>query len=268
VKFYSHFPLVSHPPILPKKPINSEPTLWILPPCRDNLLSADVECLKWQAYLALRGLTNIKVRWDISPEGGISGSLPNLHIPSDKEDLLAAHAIPAWVDAKLGINSLADPLEGYIDQSAKIESRAWVSLLEGIVHATLILYQTPPSYLHSILFPSSTPPLSESLQKILSPPPAPLSGLTSFVPPFGMRVSMPAILLSYRDAIASLSERLGTNKWFLGSSGPTPLDALAFAYLHCLLHAHDTIRIEVTRRVNLVAWELRVRSQIIDKFTQ
>ena len=141
VKFYSHFPLVSHPPILPKKPINSEPTLWILPPRWDNLLSADVECLKWQAYLALRGLTNIKVRWDIAPEGGISGSLPNLHIPSDKEELLAAHAIPAWVDAKLGVNSLADPLEGYIDQSAKIESRAWVSLLEGIVHATLVCLQ-------------------------------------------------------------------------------------------------------------------------------
>lgn len=138
VKFYSHFPLVSYPPILSNKPTNSEPTLWILPPRQDNFLSADVECLKWQAYLALRGLTNIKVRWDIAPEGSVSGSLPNLHIPSDKGELLGAHAIPAWVDAKLGVNSLADPLEGYIDQPAMIESRAWVSLLEGIVHATLV----------------------------------------------------------------------------------------------------------------------------------
>ena len=235
VKFHAHFPLVSYPPIPLNKQTNSVPTLWILPPRRDNLLSADVECLKWQAYLALRGLTKIKVRWDIAPEGSISGSLPNLHIPSVvKEELLAAHAIPAWVDTGLGVNSLADPLEGYIDQSAMIESRAWVSLLEGIVHATLvclqtssfrfiltcisqILYQTPPSYLHSILFPSSTPPLSESLQKILSPPPAPLSGLSSFLPPFGTRVSTSAILSSYRDAIASLSERLGTDEWFLGS---------------------------------------------------
>ena len=138
VSFYSHFPLVSYPPIS-NKPIISVPTLWILPPRRDTLLSADVECLKWQAYLALRGLTNIKIRWDIAPEGSISGSLPNLHIPSD--ELLAARAIPAWVDAKLGVNSLADPLEGYIDQSAMIESRAWVSLLEGIVHATLVCLQ-------------------------------------------------------------------------------------------------------------------------------
>ena len=140
VSFYSSFPLISYPP--PHKQIISVPTLWILPPRQNNILSADVECLKWQAYLALRGLTNIKLRWDIAPEGSISGSLPNLHIPSDKgEELLAAHAIPAWVDAKLGVDSSADPLEGYIDQAAKIESRAWVSLLEGIIHATLVCLQ-------------------------------------------------------------------------------------------------------------------------------
>ena len=148
VSFYSRFPLISYPPVLLNKPTNSVPTLWILPPRKDNFLSADVECLKWQAYLALRGLTNIKVRWDIAPEGSISGSLPNLHIPSGKEELLGAHAIPAWVDAKLGVNSFADPLEGYIDQSAMIESRAWVSLLEGIVHATLVCLQL----CHSVLF--------------------------------------------------------------------------------------------------------------------
>ena len=117
------------------------PTLWISPPRQNNLLSADVECLKWQAYLALRGLTDIKIRWDIAPEGSISGSLPNLHISSDKEGLLDAHAIPAWVDAKLGVDSFSDPLEGYIDQAARIESRVWVSLLEGIVRATMVCLQ-------------------------------------------------------------------------------------------------------------------------------
>lgn len=44
---------------------------------------------------------------------------------------------------------------------------------------------------------------------------------------------------------------------------PTALDALIFAYLHCILHARDNaVRIEVTRRVNLVAWERRVQSQV------
>ena len=141
VSFYAHFPLISHPPILLDKLIDSVPTLWILPPRENNLLSADVECLKWQAYLALRGVTNMKIRWDIASEGSISGSLPNLHIPYGKEELLAAHAIPAWVDTKLGVDSIADPLEGYVDQAARIESRAWVSLLEGIVHATLVCLQ-------------------------------------------------------------------------------------------------------------------------------
>lgn len=95
-------------------------------------------------------------------------------------------------------------------------------------------------------------------------------------------------MAQYRDAVAALSERLGTDKWFLGSacvrnyfsafsptnsrgisfSEPTPLDALAFAYLHCILHSSDSIRIEVTKRVNLVAWEWRVRGIIRAAFIQ
>lgn len=44
---------------------------------------------------------------------------------------------------------------------------------------------------------------------------------------------------------------------------PTPLDALVFAYLHCILHSKDNaIRVEVSRRVNLVAWERRVQGQV------
>jgi metaxin len=82
-----------------------------------------------------------------------------------------------------------------------------------------------------------------------------------------------------------LSQRLGTDEWFLGSgyvtfsskedadrddsgfSGPTPLDALAFAYLHSILHSSDNIRIEVSRRANLLAWEQRVRKLVSAAFT-
>ncbi len=129
------------------------PTLWIAPPS-DNLLSSDVECLKWQAYLALRGLKDVRLRWDIAPEGCIDGALPNLHTPvadsllkserlsrsdgAEDGELLAAHSIPMWVDAKLGVDSAEDPLEGYADAEARIESRAWVALLEGVVHAALV----------------------------------------------------------------------------------------------------------------------------------
>jgi metaxin len=152
VAFVSRFPLKTNPPIVPiDKTRLTAPTLWILPPrsTSEPLLSGDVECLKWQAYLALRGLRGIKIRWDIAPEGALTGSLPNLHIPNseatrgenlkkpeDAEDgkLLAAHSIPAWVDMKLGVDSSA----GYKDQEARTESRAWVSLLEGTVHAALV----------------------------------------------------------------------------------------------------------------------------------
>lgn len=124
--------------------------------------------------------------------------------------------------------------------------------------------------------------------------------------------------MRYHDAVSSLSERLGTDRWFLGSryvlllffvsvaqivahpslhpfalprthksiqtnprfsfpiishhshltinSSPTALDALAFAYLHTLLHTHDDLRIEVAKRVNLVTWERRVYEAVRGAF--
>lgn len=107
-------------------------------------MSSDVECLKWQAFLALRGLNDILVRWDVSPDGGIDGRLPNLHVPrrggeaaaDEDEELLAAHMIPGWVDKILGVDG--GVLDGYRDEAAKDESHAWVSLLEGKIHAALV----------------------------------------------------------------------------------------------------------------------------------
>ena len=110
-----------------------------------DLLSEDVECLKWQAYLALRGLTDIAVRWDVQPEGALEGRLPNLRVPmkevepkiqDDGEgDLLPAHMIKEWVDNKVG--ELAQ-LEGFVDEAARDESRALIKLLEGDIHAALV----------------------------------------------------------------------------------------------------------------------------------
>ncbi|EKM82491.1 hypothetical protein AGABI1DRAFT_111105 [Agaricus bisporus var. burnettii JB137-S8] len=280
--FLARFPLKKHPriPLPPNeyRPVKSS-TLWLSPPLDGtDLLSADVECLKWQAYIALRGLKDIRVRFDVSPEGALEGRLPNIHVPlsesvlpkddTEKDgDLLASQMIPTWVDARLGVDSSADENEGYLDESAKDESRAWVSLLEGTVHAALILSQPKPAYWYTLLFPP-TKAEHRPVASLLTPPPAPLTGYLSLLPPWGTRISHSAIMAQYRDAIASLSERLGTDKWFLGSAEPTPLDALAFAYLHCILHSSDAVRIEVTKRVNLVAWEWRVRGVIRGAFIQ
>ena len=143
---FSFFPLHTYPPILPPTIyVLKAPTLWVIPPRSPHTspLSSDVECLKWQAYLALRGLKHIAVRWDISPDGALDQQLPNLQIPPPadaianlKGELLAAHQIPAWVDERVG--SAVDLLEGYKDEAARDESRAWVALLEGNVHAALV----------------------------------------------------------------------------------------------------------------------------------
>ncbi|KAF9265544.1 hypothetical protein L218DRAFT_145346 [Marasmius fiardii PR-910] len=294
---FANFPLHTWPPIYPPLRVHlTSPTIWINPSSDPDspLLSGDVECLKWQAYLALRGLDNFQVRTDISPEGAIDGRLPNLHVllPEKSEvrvegvvavdnatHLLAAHHIPGWVDAQLNHNSLDDPLEGYKDGAARDESRAWVSLLEGSVHAALILstQQTLLSSLTSFLISPTLSPVSSAtptapaitsqLQSLLVPPPPPRTGLTSIpfslFPPWGARVDKKTVMAKYTDAISALSERLGTDRWFLGSDSPTPLDALAFAYMHIILLSTDSsIRTELTKRVNLVAWEWRVRGMV------
>jgi metaxin len=64
----------------------------------------------------------------------MGGRLPNLHLTSGQ--LLPAQLIPTWADETL--NEHERPLEGYKDQAALDESRAWVSLLEGDVHAALV----------------------------------------------------------------------------------------------------------------------------------
>ncbi|KAF7975847.1 hypothetical protein HWV62_8419 [Athelia sp. TMB] len=276
--FYSHFPLKTWEPIY-SGDANAidRPTVWILPPrtpssdAQPLLLSSDVECLKWQAFIALRGLSDIAVRWDVSPDGGIDGRLPNLHVPREASpddgggELLAAHMIPGWVDKTLGE---VGSLEGYKDEATKDESHAWVSLLEGKVHAALALSQPEHSFITSIFMQETSTPYGSPLAAILSPPPPPLSGFSSLLPPYGVHVSSAAVELQYKDAISSLSERLGTDKWLLSSENPTALDALLFAYLHTILHTKsaNALRLEITRRVNLVAWERRVRSQVAAAF--
>ncbi|VDB95377.1 unnamed protein product [Peniophora sp. CBMAI 1063] len=274
-KLISPFPLVTYPPasVPHKRPVTA-PTLWIIPPLsttpdtKPDFLSADVECLKWQAHLALRGV-HAQVRWDVDPSGALGGRLPCLAVPSTLAkdgdgELLAAHNIPGWTieNAKGELGEF----EGYTDASARDESRAWIALLEGDVHAALTLAQPSPSFLlHTLLqVPFAHEP--QGAEKVLSPPPAPLSGLLSVVQPFGRRVPVGAVHARYHEAVAALSERLGTDRWFLGSAEPTALDALAFAYLHTLLNSTDELRIEVARRVNLVTWERRVYEQVRSSF--
>ena len=60
-----------------------------------------------------------------------------------------------------------------------------------------------------------TPP---TLSSLLNPPFPSLTGISSLVPPYGERVSASTVHSHYCDAIAALSERLGHDQWFLGSS--------------------------------------------------
>lgn len=239
-RFFAKFPLHTYPDSpLPQKHVSQRPSLWIAPPkssASGSVLSSDVECLKWQAYIALRGVKDLQVRWDVTPDGSVDGRLPSLQTADRK--VIGARMIPGWVDEELQTED--DAFEGYKDAASKDESRAWVALLEGIVHTALvrltlrfsILSGINPSpqtlsrhsspSLKSILFYTPTNPTSSAsstpLATHLSPPAAPISGISSIFPVYGERVSQSAIDAQYHDAVVSLSDRLGSEEWFLGSS--------------------------------------------------
>ncbi|TRM70498.1 hypothetical protein BD626DRAFT_423358 [Schizophyllum amplum] len=276
LKLFETFPLHQYPPIPPPAHLRctpTAPTLWIHPPPEESdCLSRDVECLKWQAYLALthaaaRQQRRIALRWDIPAEGALEGRLPNLHLPSG--ELIPAHDIPSFEEED------EPEWEGYRGPQEKDESRAWVELLEGVVHAALILATPPPAFSPISLLSAPAPHTINSLL----PTPAPSIAVSSLLP-LTLPVNLPlpwvsrkmdrqrdSIFTQYAVAVHALSERLGTDKWFLGSDAPTPLDALLFAYLHCILtspldKSKRDLREEITKHVNLVAWEWRVRGLV------
>ncbi|CAE6440694.1 unnamed protein product [Rhizoctonia solani] len=259
-------------------------------------LSADPDSLRWQAYLALRNVINVQVSWAVGPESGIpklvlpvgakkplgvdidslNGSLEDedagisekVDISEKGSDRMEIEAIreiidpariPAWVDAVQGRS--VDGLEGFIDAATRDESRAWVALLDGVLLAT-----PPPPFLESLLRPR---PVSITLQSTLSPPPAPLVGLSTPLPlpQSPARVSTRSLKIEFREAMHALDGRLGGDEWFLGSNEPTGLDALLFAYLHCLLDTNDEIRREVTQRPNLANWHHHVKRIVEDRIS-
>lgn len=208
----------------------SDATLFIHPPSdpKKTLLSSDIECVKWQAYLALRGIPGgVKVRWDLASEGAVDHRLPNLFLPvpnrlarKEKKDglkgeLLESKRISSWVDGEIGKATGGDEndevLEGYKDESARDESKAWMTLLEGDVYAALRATTPAPSILKQII---SFHPPSIPEKPFLS---TTFTGVSSMIPPFGRAPAVEPIVNRYKEALEALSMRLTTDRWFLGS---------------------------------------------------
>ncbi|PVG02645.1 hypothetical protein CPB86DRAFT_724876 [Serendipita vermifera] len=261
--------------------IAPNPILFIHPPLdsEHSLLSSDVECVKWQAFLALRGIPGgIKVQWDLPREGALEARLPNLYLPPPnrllrkekqgqlgktviKGELLESRRIPSWVDGEISKFSKGEDddknLKGYQDEEARDESKAWTTLLEGDVHAALRAFEEAPSIIKRI---TSFPQPEAAERPLLS---VTFTGLSSVIAPWGSKIVKEPILERYREGIAALSVRLKNDKWFLGSRKPTALDAMAFACISTgIQHRCPEINQEVTKWANLVAWEQRVRKVV------
>jgi len=80
-----------------------------------------------------------------------------------------------------------------------------------------ILAQPPKPLLSKFTSPPSFRPPTRSLSVIFAQPFAPFSGLSSILPPSGIQVDVPGVYTEYKNAVKALSERLGEDRWFLGS---------------------------------------------------
>ncbi|CEL51641.1 hypothetical protein RSOLAG1IB_00176 [Rhizoctonia solani AG-1 IB] len=288
--------LLIAPPTYAKYTSDSGP--FDLPPGVSHL-SADPESLRWQAYLALHKVDNVHISWAAGLESGVpklvlpvgakkplgvdigslnesleeKGTETNEKVDTNEKsrdtaeiesirEVIDPGRIPAWVDEVQGRS--VDGLEGFVDDTTRNESRAWIALLDGVVHSALLLATPPPPLLESLLRPK---PPGVTLQSTLTPPPAPLVGLSTPLPlpQAPSRVSSKSLKIEFREAMHALDGRLGSDEWFLGSTEPTGLDALLFAYLHCLLDTNDEIRREVTQRPNLASWHHRVKRLVEDR---
>ena len=72
--------------------------------------------------------------------------------------------------------------------------------------------------------------------------------------------------LTVRNTSSALPPSLVNADLGWGGSGPTTLDAAAFAYLHVLLHAEDDSRIDMARRVHFIHWEQRIHERVCAAF--
>lgn len=70
---------------------------------------------------------------------------------------------------------------------------------------------------------SPYPGLHHPIQTVFTQPLQPLTGWSSIIPPYGVHIDRNAVELKYKEAISALSERLGTDKWLLGSTYVSPL---------------------------------------------
>ena len=171
------------------------------------------------------------MRWDLPPCAGIDGHLPNLARAYSESaadcELLDSKRIPGWIDAQVSV----DGLDGFDDEETKLESDAWISLLEGTVHSAVVrktrhvsqspwlLHRfgtTPEVLAQKTHLPPSFLPSIHSLSVIFAQPPAPSSGLSSILSPSRIQVDVSGVFAECWDAAKAL-ERPWEDRWFLRS---------------------------------------------------
>ncbi|TPX59979.1 orotate phosphoribosyltransferase [Spizellomyces sp. 'palustris'] len=252
-KFKNLFPLVRLPPVYTPPPVPAEPArtpiLFIFPRKKQHITSLDVECVKYQAFLAFSNYNHVTQECH-EPEMSPSGQLPFL-VTSDGR-LLTGRQIVEEVKATVG------DLESRLTNAEKQDVKAFTFLAEAKLDFALLFSMWYDRHIRD----EFTFPMYESLY------PWPLNKVisrtiraqkTDWMLSRRAVLKKDEILDDARKALTALSTQLGTQLYFFGSKASF-LDAVVFAYLHIILSLLVTPSGEVALRQAVLKHENLVQS--------
>ncbi|KND04857.1 orotate phosphoribosyltransferase [Spizellomyces punctatus DAOM BR117] len=253
-KFKNLFPLVRLPPVYTPPPVPADPArtpiLFIFPRKKQHITSLDVECVKYQAFLAFSNYNHVTQECH-EPEMSPSGQLPFL-VTSDGR-LLTGRQIVEEVKATVG------DLESRLTDAEKNDVKAFTFLAEAKLDFALLFTMWYDGHIRD----EFTFPMYESLY------PWPLNKVisrtiraqkTDWMLSRRAVLKKDEILDDARKALTALSTQLGNQLYFFGSKASF-LDAVVFAYLHIILSLLVTSSGEVALRQAVLKHENLVQAE-------
>ncbi|KAG8627448.1 hypothetical protein KVT40_004931 [Elsinoe batatas] len=237
-ELFSKFPLITYaanelPSRSPRHQYKHALYIFATPEgAKNNELSYNPTCLKWQTYLKLRGIDFVPMASNnhASPSGSLPFLLPaptqSQNSKTSSSPPIPASKIRRWAD---------DQLPSSPAQSSMKED-IYLSLLDHRLRRAWLhqLYLTPANlpllthlYCHASLSPLITHSTLISLRAAASDEISKSSPIAS--------VSESTLQEEGCAALDALDELLGKDEWFFGAKEPGVFDAAVFAYTHLLL---------------------------------
>ncbi|KAI8069319.1 hypothetical protein BC940DRAFT_237233 [Gongronella butleri] len=227
-------PLKVYPPVNQPKRITND-TLYIYGPGpRDSAASFDVDCLIAQIYMRFCGV-DVAIVNSNEPKASPSGQLP--YFATVTGQVLAGDQIEQWIK---------DNNKDVLLDQLKDEAIAFMAMLKSKLHAAWLfsMWLEPLNYSEHALplyFGHVPAPVNSILGR------AKKDHVTQQLLTDRDVLSREEIYADAGQVLEALSVKLGENTYFFGKSEPTLMDAVVFAYLHCILSVPPVKRPDAAR---------------------